>query len=120
MLYDVCVGSARNSAQPPRIDVCFGSLQVKRFLRLWQVARHDFRILWHAVRDPRRPRWLLPAVAALVVYLLSPFDLIPDFIPVFGLLDDVVIIGMVVHWLVGRLPADLREDARAHVFTQRA
>lgn len=93
---------------------------MKRFLRLWQLARHVFRILWRAVRDPRRPRWLLPAVAALVVYLLSPFDLIPDFVPVFGLLDDVVIIGMVVHWLVGRLPVDVREDARAHIFTQRA
>ncbi|VVD88520.1 membrane protein [Pandoraea communis] len=96
------------------------SLQVKRFLRLWQIARHDFRVLWHAARDPRRPRWLLPAMALLVVYLISPFDLIPDFIPVFGLLDDVIVIGMVVHWLIKRLPVDVREDARAHVFTQRA
>ncbi|WP_281719245.1 YkvA family protein [Pandoraea apista] len=104
----------------PREHTGIWSLQVKRFLRLWQVARHDFRVLWHAARDPRRPRWLLPALALLVVYLISPFDLIPDFVPVFGLLDDVIVIGMVVHWLIKRLPADVREDARAHVFTQRA
>lgn len=93
---------------------------MKRFFRLWQIARHDFRILWHAVRDPRRPRWLLPVVALLMLYLLSPIDLIPDFIPVFGLLDDVVVIGMAVHWIIRRLPADVRDDARAHVYTQRA
>ncbi|VVE23662.1 membrane protein [Pandoraea soli] len=87
---------------------------MKRFMRLWQVARHDFRVLWHAARDPRRPRWLLPALALLAVYLVSPFDLIPDFVPVFGLLDDVVVIGLVVHWLINRLPEDVREDARAH------
>lgn len=87
---------------------------MKRFLRLWQVARHDFRVLWRAARDPRRPRWLLPALALLAVYLVSPFDLIPDFVPVFGLLDDVVVIGLVVHWLINRLPEDVREDARAH------
>lgn len=93
---------------------------MKRFLRLWQIARVDFRILIHAVRDPRRPRWLLPVVGVLALYLVSPFNLINDFLPVIGLFDDAVLFGLAVHWLVRLLPADVLADARARVGGARA
>ncbi len=61
--------------------------------------------VWLSARDPRCPwpaRMLGFAVAA---YALSPIDLIPDFIPVIGLLDDAVLIPLGV-WLVARLIPD--------------
>jgi uncharacterized membrane protein YkvA (DUF1232 family) len=69
--------------------------------------------LYHAYRDPR-VSWGARAVAALVVaYALSPIDLIPDFIPVLGYLDDLILVPLGV-WLVLRMiPPEVMADARA-------
>lgn len=71
--------------------------------------------LWFAMRDPRVP-WYAKALAAVVVgYALSPIDLIPDFIPVLGLLDDLVLVPLgilLVRILVPRhVLADCRKQA---------
>ncbi|WP_150523308.1 YkvA family protein [Roseibium sediminis] len=72
-------------------------------------------LVWLAARDNRVP-WLVRALAAIVaIYALSPIDLIPDFIPVFGLLDDLLLVPLGV-WLVIRclppgLLAELEEKA---------
>jgi uncharacterized membrane protein YkvA (DUF1232 family) len=50
--------------------------------------------------DPRVPRAHKLALAAMVVYLLLPFDLVPDFIPVAGQLDDAVLLALVLRWAV--------------------
>lgn len=65
-----------------------------------------------AARDPRTP-WPAKLLAAVVVaYALSPIDLIPDFIPVLGYLDDLVLIPLGI-WLVLRLiPEEVMADAR--------
>ena len=80
------------------------------------LIRKDAAVLWYALRHPARPAWLRPAVAMLAVYLLSPIDLIPDVLPVFGLVDDLVLIPLLVSWLVRMLPDALRrghaDDAR--------
>lgn len=69
--------------------------------------------VWLAARDPRVP-WTARALALLIAaYALSPIDLIPDFIPVIGLLDDAILIPAGL-WLVGRLvPAELMAEHRA-------
>jgi uncharacterized membrane protein YkvA (DUF1232 family) len=82
----------------------------KRLTLLWSVIRGDARLLWFALRHPLAPGWLKPAVALVVVYLLSPLDLVPDTIPVLGLVDDVVLVPLAIAFLVKRLPAALRED----------
>lgn len=63
--------------------------------------------LWKLLRHPRTPR--LPKLVALVVlaYALSPIDLIPDFIPVLGQLDDLVLIPLGVALVVRLTPAAL-------------
>lgn len=65
-----------------------------------------------AARDPRTP-WPAKALATLVVaYALSPIDLIPDFIPVLGYLDDLILVPLGI-WLVLRLiPPRVMEEAR--------
>lgn len=91
-----------------------------RFAVLWRLARSDFRVLWFALRHPDRPRWLWPAVGALLAYAVSPIDLIPDAIPVFGLVDDVVLITLAVHWLIRRLPPHVRQAACRRASTRGA
>ncbi|MCB1887113.1 MAG: DUF1232 domain-containing protein [Rhodocyclaceae bacterium] len=77
---------------------------------LFGLIRKDLAILWFALRHPDRPVWLLPAVAALALYVVSPIDLIPEALPVIGIIDDLVLIPLVVSWIVGRLPPHLRVD----------
>ena len=81
---------------------------LKKLTALYALIRKDARILWYALRHPARPAWLLPSVALIGLYLLSPIDLIPDVLPVIGLVDDFVLIPLVIAWLVSRLPADLK------------
>lgn len=83
-------------------------------LRGWAKAlKRDVVALWIAARDPRVP-WHAKAVAgAVAAYALSPIDLIPDFIPVLGYLDDLIIVPAGI-WLALRLvPPPLMAELRA-------
>lgn len=73
----------------------------------------DAHAAWLAARDPRTP-WYARAFGLLVTaYALSPIDLIPDFIPVLGLLDDAVLIPLGIWLFVKMLPEGLFEEHRA-------
>ena len=82
----------------------------KKLAVLWAVVKGDARLLWRALRHPRAPGWLKLGAVGLVLYVISPIDLIPDVIPIFGVMDDIVIVPLVIRWLLGRLPADLRAE----------
>ena len=65
------------------------------------------KLLYRLARDPRVP-WTVKAVLiALAAYLACPIDLIPDWIPVLGYLDDVIIVGFVVGHVLRKVPSDL-------------
>jgi uncharacterized membrane protein YkvA (DUF1232 family) len=69
--------------------------------------------LWFCTRHPRTPFIAKALAVALVAYAFSPIDLIPDFIPVLGYLDDLVILPAGV-WLVLKLvPPDVLAECRA-------
>ncbi len=69
--------------------------------------------MWLAVRDPRTPLFAKLIGLLVAAYALSPIDLIPDFIPVLGLLDDAILIPAGV-WLFARLvPPALLAEHRA-------
>ena len=68
-------------------------------------------LLWFALQLPAAPGWLKVGSALIVLYLVSPIDLIPDARPVIGVLDDIVLVPLAIRWLLGRLPAHVRADA---------
>ena len=75
--------------------------------------RVDAHAAWLAARDPRTP-WYARLFGLLVTaYALSPIDLIPDFIPVLGLLDDALLIPLGLWLFVKMLPKGLIEEHRA-------
>ncbi|HEX2794471.1 MAG TPA: YkvA family protein [Croceicoccus sp.] len=79
--------------------------------------KRDVIALWLAARDPRVSWGTKLLAGAVAAYALSPIDLIPDFIPVLGLVDDLLIVPAGI-WLTVRLVpstimADLRERAAA-------
>jgi len=85
-----------------------------RQLRNWAAAlKREGLVLWFACRDPRTP-WYVKGLAMLVVaYALSPIDLIPDFIPVVGFLDELILLPGAI-WLVIRLvPQQVLFESRA-------
>jgi uncharacterized membrane protein YkvA (DUF1232 family) len=77
-------------------------------LLLWKTSRADLRLLWQALKHPARPGWLIPAVALLGMYAVSPLNLA---IPVLGIVDDLVLVPLLLHFLVSRLPLNVRADA---------
>ena len=89
----------------------------KRLAVLWSVVRGDARLLWLALKHPLSPRWLKPAVALMVLYVLSPVDLIPDVIPVLGIVDDVVLLPLAIRFVLKRLPLRVRDDIAGRTVT---
>jgi uncharacterized membrane protein YkvA (DUF1232 family) len=57
-------------------------------------------------RDPRVPRRVKGAVLFAGLWVLSPIDLIPEFLPVIGPLDDVVVVALVLRYAARRIPRD--------------
>jgi len=75
--------------------------------------RRDAHMLWIAARDPRTPLAAKLIGGAVAAYVLSPIDLIPDFVPILGLLDELLIVPLGL-WLASRLiPQPLLESYRA-------
>jgi uncharacterized membrane protein YkvA (DUF1232 family) len=76
-------------------------------------VRVDLHAAWLAARDSRTP-WYARAFGLIVTaYALSPLDLIPDFVPILGLLDDVVLIPLGLWLFVRMLPKDVFAEHRA-------
>ncbi len=79
----------------------------KRLTMLWTLVRGDARRLWFAVRHPAAPPWLKVATGLMLLYLVSPIDLIPDAIPLLGVVDDLVLLPLAMRFVLQRLPAGL-------------
>lgn len=83
-------------------------------LKAWaKRVKRDGVTLWFAGRHPRTP-WFAKALGLFVVaYALSPIDLIPDFIPVLGYVDDVLLLPGLIWLTIKLLPADVLAQCRA-------
>ena len=82
-----------------------------------KTLKREALMLWLAARDPRTPIMAKLVAGFAAAYAFSPIDLIPDFIPVLGLLDDLVILPLAIGYAIKHIPpalaAELREEAAA-------
>jgi len=75
--------------------------------------KRETMALYYAARDPRTPLAARIVAAAVVAYALSPIDLIPDFIPVLGLLDDLILVPLGIALALRLVPAEAMAEGRA-------
>lgn len=95
------------------LDPAVSSGMLSSIKRWARAVKLDVVALWLAARDPRVP-WYAKAMAGLVAaYALSPIDLIPDFIPVLGYLDDAILVPLGILLAVKLIPEPLMEEFRA-------
>jgi uncharacterized membrane protein YkvA (DUF1232 family) len=81
--------------------------------REWaRAVKRDVVAVWLAARDARTPILAKLVAAAVAAYALSPVDLIPDFIPVLGYLDDLLILPLGIMLAVKLVPSDLMREFR--------
>jgi len=83
-------------------------------LRRWAHGlKRDIVALWLAARDPRTPLAARLVALAVAGYALSPIDLIPDFIPILGHLDDLIIVPLGIALAIRLVPPPLMAEFRA-------
>jgi uncharacterized membrane protein YkvA (DUF1232 family) len=100
---------------PPNGGVC-----TMNVVKQWKLRTQEIKVETYAVylayRDPRTPWYAKLLAVGVVAYAISPIDLIPDFIPVLGLLDDLVIVPLGTLLAIKTVPkevmAECREKAR--------
>jgi uncharacterized membrane protein YkvA (DUF1232 family) len=85
---------------------------LERLKRWARALKSDGLTLWFCCRHPDMP--LVPKLLALLVvgYFLSPIDLIPDFIPVLGYLDELILLPICIYFILKLIPAPVLRDSR--------
>lgn len=73
------------------------------------------RLVWALARDPRVPLGQKAVLGGIAAYLAFPIDIIPDFIPVIGQMDDVAVLLLGLDWFLRNAPADVVEEHMAKI-----
>jgi len=90
-------------------------------LRAWaRRLKRDVHAVYLAARDSRAPWYARVAAILVAAYALSPIDLIPDFIPVLGYVDDILIVPLGILLVVQLIPVDVLEEHRKTAEERRA
>ncbi len=85
-------------------------------IKTWSRAlKRDIMALYLAIKHPLTPLYAKVAAAVVVGYALSPLDLIPDFIPVLGYLDDVILLPLGIALVIRLIPEEILEACRRYV-----
>ena len=93
---------------------------LERWKRRARSMRRDTYAIYLACRDPRVPWYAKTVAVAVLAYALSPVDLIPDFIPVLGYLDDLVLVPVGIYLVARLIPTPLMLEHRAAAADGRA
>ncbi|MCJ8520658.1 YkvA family protein [Pseudorhizobium tarimense] len=84
-----------------------------RTAKVWAgQLKRDVVALWLAARDPWVPRYAKALAGMVAAYALSPIDLIPDFVPILGYLDDLVVVPLGILLAVRLVPPSVMADLR--------
>ena len=82
-------------------------------IKAWAAAlKRDGLVLWFAYRDPRTPLLAKILCVAVVAYALSPIDLIPDFIPILGYLDELILMPVAITIAFRLIPDEVIQTSR--------
>jgi uncharacterized membrane protein YkvA (DUF1232 family) len=81
--------------------------------------KNEIVALYWAYRDPRTPWYARVFMAAVIAYALSPIDLIPDFIPVLGYVDDLIIVPAGIYLAIKMIPEGVFAECRVKARTER-
>ena len=73
------------------------------------------RLVWGLARDPRVPVQQKAVLAGIAAYVAFPIDLIPDFIPVLGELDDLAVLVLGLDWFIRNAPRDVVDEHMARI-----
>jgi uncharacterized membrane protein YkvA (DUF1232 family) len=79
----------------------------------------DIYALYLAYRDPRVPWYARLFIICVVAYAFSPLDLIPDFVPILGYLDDLLLLPLGIALAIRLIPPDVLAECRARAISQR-
>lgn len=94
------------------------SRTIQKLARTAKQLRREITTLVFALRDRRTPLFSKLLILLTVAYALSPIDLIPDFIPVLGMLDDIVILPLLIYLSIKTIPQHLHDEFREQADTQ--
>ena len=85
---------------------------LQRWTEKARLIKRDLYAVFLACRDPRTPWYARLSAVVVIGYALSPIDLIPDFIPVIGYLDDLILVPLGLVLVIRLIPPDVLADAR--------
>ena len=88
-------------------------MDIKSWKTKSKQLKSEIYALYLAYKHPRTPRYAKVLAAFIIGFALSPIDLIPDFIPVVGYFDDLIIVPLGIALLVKIIPGDILEECRA-------
>ena len=93
-------------------------MSIKSWKEKVKQLKTDTYTLYLAYKDPRVPWYAKILIAAVIGYALSPIDLIPDFIPVLGYLDDLIIIPAGIFLSLKMIPKEVLEECRKKAISE--
>jgi len=88
------------------------AIWVKKLQRFARKTKHEIYALYLAARDLRTPWCARLLVAGIVAYAISPIDLVPDFIPVIGYLDDLILLPIAISLAIKLTPERVMQECR--------
>ncbi len=80
---------------------------MNRILARLLTLKRQIIILWHAFWHPATPLYLKVLMLSVVAYVISPIDLLPDFLVGLGIVDDVLLVAIAMNWIVKKLPREI-------------